>query len=763
MQTTIVGYPRIGADRELKFSTEAYFKNKLSYQELCLTAQKLRKQYWQTQKKKGIDMIPSNDFSYYDGMLDTALLVNAVPKRFQELELDPIQTYFAMARGYQQEEKDVKALAMKKWFNTNYHYIVPEIGKDTKFCLNGMQPFDLYAEAKEQGIETRPVLIGPFTFLKLSNLQETTAEECADALSSVYSEVLNRFEDLHVQCVQIDEPILVTDLKQRDIELFKGIYEKLLGRKYGFEIYLQTYFGDIRNIYADLFTMQFDGVGLDLADGPYNMELIRKHGFPSDKKMLAGLVCGRNIWKNDYCKTLETIKELSNYVPENQIILSTSCSLLHVPYTVSAEPDIDPAFKESLAFADEKLTELTELALLSSHENYTVHKKYIANKNTIQARKRHPDCVSPEVRKRVAGLKPHDFMRKFDFEVRRGIQKDYLKLPVLPTTTIGSFPQTDDIKKARKDLREGRITQENYRSILKTKIKELIHFQEIIDLDVLVHGEFERTDMVEYFGRMLKGFLFTENGWVQSYGTRAVKPPIIFGDIWREYPMTLEWSIYAQKQTSRPVKGMLTGPITILNWSFPREDLELKDIALQIALALSDEVADLEASGIRVIQIDEAALREKLPLRKENWYKEYLDWAIPAFRLTHARVSPLTQIHTHMCYSEFEDIIDAIEKMDADVISIESARSDFSILKSLKAHRFRLEIGPGLYDIHSPRVPSQEEIEEKIRNILTYVDADKVWINPDCGLKTREVDEALPSLVNMVDAAKNIRKTFCNG
>ena len=641
MQKTIVGYPRIGANRELKFSTEAYLKGTLSYQSLGETARSLRKGFWQTQKQKGIGMIPSGDFSLYDGMLDTAVLVGAVPRRFLDLKLDAAGTYFAMARGYQDETKDIKALAMKKWFNTNYHYIVPEISDEETFSLNGTQPFDLYKEAKELGIETRPVLIGPLTFLKLSKLYGVRFEEIAMRLATVYADVFKRFEELKVQWIQIDEPVLAMDLAPAEIDVFLKIYKELLGRGRGFKVLLQTYFGDIRDMYPYLEELGFDGIGLDFLDGPYNLDLISKYGFPKEKKLFAGVVSGRNVWKNDYKKSLSLLERLSMGTGgKENIVLSTSCSLLHVPYTVAGEKKIDPQFADSLAFADEKLDELADLAALISLKNPDSHSKYMTNQNTLAERKSNPACVSPDVRKRVRDLKPLDFHRIMDFKKRRELQKKVLNLPLLPTTTIGSFPQTGEIKAARKKYRSGTITRTKYHAFLKRKIREIIRFQENIGLDVLVHGEYERTDMVEYFGRKLEGFLFTENGWVQSYGTRAVKPPIIFGDIRRAQPLTLEWSIFAQKQTTRPVKGMLTGPVTILNWSFVREDLDLESIAYQLALAIGDEVCGLEKSGIKMIQIDEAALREKLPLRKENWHKEYLNWAIPAFRLAHAKANP---------------------------------------------------------------------------------------------------------------------------
>ncbi|MCH3962789.1 MAG: 5-methyltetrahydropteroyltriglutamate--homocysteine S-methyltransferase [Clostridium sp.] len=778
-KSTVVGYPRLGVNRELKFAVESYFKGNTDSNELFSTASQLRKQYWTKQKESGIDIIPSNDFSYYDNMLDMAYLLNIIPKRYLELELSPLDTYFSMARGYQSDSKDVKALPMKKWFNTNYHYIVPEIDDDINFKLNDTKPFDLYREAKNIGIETKPVIIGIFTFLKLSYLKtDKKFGELLDKLADVYIDILDRFQEQNIDCLQIDEPILVTDLTENDINLFKNVYNKILNKDYKFDVFLQTYFGDIRDIYKDLGNLKFDGIGLDLIEGKENLELIEKYGFPKDKILLAGIVNGKNVWRNDYNKSINIIKRISRYVNSDKIYISTSCSLLHVPYTVTQEgnlndkniKNLDTAkgtldnlvnlseYIESLAFADEKLTELSELKNLLDCSNYEHENIYIKNQEILKRKETNPLCHNEKIRQRIKNLKPEDFVRKDNLEHRREIQNNILKLPLLPTTTIGSFPQTHEIKKLRKDLRENTITQEKYENEIKEKIEAVIKLQENIGLDVLVHGEYERADMVEYFGRLLDGFLFTQNGWVQSYGTRAVKPPIIYGDIQRTSPMTVRWIKFAQSKTDKPVKGMLTGPVTILNWSFPREDLELKQIAYQIGLAIGEEVLDLEAAGIKVIQIDEPALREKLPLKSEDIHKKYMDWAIPAFHLTNSKVKSETQIHTHMCYSEFSNIINEIKDMDADVYSIEAARSDFSILDFLKNNNFKSQVGPGIYDIHSPRVPSKEELENSINIMLTKIAPDKLWINPDCGLKTRGNDEAEKSLINMVAAAKSVRE-----
>lgn len=759
LKSTIVGYPRIGEHRELKFATEAYFKNNITELELKKTAKDLRSQYWQIQKEKRVDIIPSNDFSFYDNVLDTAFLLNVIPNRYKELNISDLDTYFAMARGYQKDNNDVKALPMKKWFNTNYHYIVPELEDDTVLKINDTKPFDLYKEAKELGIETKPVIIGPFTFLKLTNIKgKKTKFDWIDSLINVYSDILSKFNELGIKNLQIDEPILVTDLDNEDKEIFNKIYSELLNTKHDYKVLLQTYFGDVRDIYNDLLKLDFDAYALDFIEGHKTLDLIKENGFNKDKILVAGLINGKNIWRNNYKNTLDIIDELRKYVAEENLVIGTSYSLLHIPYTVKNESLLSEEFKETLVFAKEKLDELNQLKTLVDDKDYKLNKDFIENQRIIKAKSESPLCFNKKVRDRVNSLKEEDFNRKEEFEARRAIQHEKLKLPILPTTTIGSFPQTSEIKKIRKAFRDGEVTKEEYENNLKEKTSEIIRFQEEIGIDVLVHGEYERTDMVEYFGRLLDGFIFTLNGWVQSYGTRGVKPPIIFGDVNRSKELTVSWSKFAQSLTDKPVKGMLTGPITILNWSFAREDLDLKNIAYQIGLAIGDEVLDLQNNGIKIIQIDEAALREKLPLRKVEWNSEYLDWAIPAFRLTNSKVEASTSIHTHMCYSEFSDIVKAIEDMDADVISIEAARSDFSLLDFLRESNFKLEIGPGVYDIHSPRIPKEDEIKDLIRIILGKLDKTKIWINPDCGLKTRGMAETKPSLINMVKAAKAIRE-----
>ena len=749
MNTSVIGYPRIGKDRELKFASEKFFKGEISEAELLEVARTIRKEDLLAQSKAGITYISSNDFSFYDNVLDTAFLFNVIPQRYKDLGLTELETYFALARGYQGDKGNVKALAMKKWFNTNYHYLVPEIDDDTVVALTGTKPVDEYVEAKQLGIDTKVALVGPFTFLKLAKF--TGSKKIADvspALSAEYVKLVEQLTSKGAHIIEFDEPYLVRDLDSADIELFKEIYSSVLANKNGAKVFLQTYFGDIRDIYAEVIKQDFDAIGLDFIEGRKTLELV-KTGFPSDKLLIAGLVNGKNIWRNDYSKTLSVLDEIGTY----NVVLGTSCSLLHVPYTLANESKLSEDYKKHFAFAEEKLTELAEIASIAGTD-YASSEVFKDNQELFEGRK---DSRDEEVQAKVAGIKEEDYVRLPAFEEREKIQKEILNLPLFPTTTIGSFPQTQEVRKNRQEFKKGLKSKEEYVEFNKQKIAECIKLQEEIGLDVLVHGEFERNDMVEYFGENLNGYVFTEKAWVQSYGTRNVKPPIIWGDVSRKAPITVEWSKFAKSCTDKPVKGMLTGPVTILNWSFPREDISIKESILQIALAIRDEVLDLEANGIGIIQIDEAALREKLPLRKSDWYSEYLDFAIPAFRLVHSKVKPETQIHTHMCYSEFTDIIPAIDAMDADVITFEASRSDLQILDSLKANNFKTEVGPGVYDIHSPRVPSVEEIVTALTKMRAKIEDHKLWVNPDCGLKTRGNEETVKSLTNLVAAAKQIR------
>ena len=756
MNNTIVGFPRVGKLRELKFISEKYFRGEVTKEELQQVAKALRAEHWKFQKSAGINLIPSNDFSFYDGVLDTAVLFNVIPKKYQEMNLDEIDTYFAMARGYQGEAGDVSALAMKKWFNTNYHYLVPEISDDTEVKLVGEKPFEEYVEAKQLGIQTKAVLIGPFTFLKLAKYQgEKKAAEFAQDFVKGYVEILKKFESLGTEWVQFDEPALVQDLTVEDLNLFNTLYRNILKEKRSTKILLQTYFGDLRDYYQEITALDFDGFGLDFLEGKETLHLIEKYGFPEGKVLFAGLVNGKNIWKSSYEKVLGTLEELKKYTKE--IVLSTSCSLLHVPYTLQNENSLKPEVEQYFAFALEKLQELRELSVLTDTDDYRIEKEYQENKELF-AKERLGQ--NPDVKAKVDDLKEEDFIRLPKRSERQKIQKDALELPIFPTTTIGSFPQTIEVKKNRTAYRKGEIDKAAYDSKVNEFIKACIEKQEEIGIDVLVHGEYERNDMVEFFGENLEGYVFTEKAWVQSYGTRCVKPPIIFGDVKRTKAITTSYLEYAQSLTDKPVKGMLTGPVTILNWSFPREDVSLKEMAYQIGIAIREEVLDLEKAGIKIIQIDEAALKEKLPIRQSDWYTEYLDWAIPAFRLCHSGVKPETQIHTHMCYSEFNAIIKDIDNMDADVISFEASRSKLTILDAIQKSDFETEVGPGVYDIHSPRVPSVEEIMGAVETMLKKIDKDKLWVNPDCGLKTRGILETEASLINLVEAAKILRKQY---
>ena len=746
MTATIVGFPRIGENRELKFITEKYFKHEATEEELKERAKDLRQHDRKLLLDSGLTNFTSNHFSFYDQMLDAAFLFNVIPENIAELDLSDLDKYFALARGYQGKKGDVKAWPMKKWFNTNYHYIVPQFTADTDVKLSGTKIFDEFVEAKEDGTITRPVLVGPFTLLQLSEFHGCVKEDFVGAFIEAYAKIFKQLEDLGANWIQLDEPSLVKDLDEKERALFKALYEPLLLQKGKLKVLAQTYFGDVRDAYDVLLKLPFDGIGLDFVEGRKTSELVER-GFDDGKVLFAGVVNGKNIWRNNYQKTLNLLKKLN----VKNLVLTTSCSLLHVPYTVASE-ELEEDVAKHFAFAEEKVKELVELDALLKNQSPEFLRK------NAELFEKPRVLENAELHQKIADLKPEAFVRQPEFAVREKIQKQEFNLPLLPTTTIGSFPQTREVKQKRAAFRKHEISQEEYDEFIAERIDSWIGFQEEIGLDVLVHGEFERNDMVEYFGQHLEGYVFTKKAWVQSYGTRCVKPPIIWGDVSRKDPITVRWSVYAQKQTKKIVKGMLTGPVTILNWSFPREDISIKESTLQLALAIREEVLDLEKNGIRIIQIDEAALREKLPLRRSDWQSEYLDWAIPAFRLVHSGVKPETQIHTHMCYSEFNDIISAIDDMDADVISFEASRSNLEILDELKEKNFKTEVGPGVYDIHSPRIPTVEEIEQALHRILGKVKKEKVWVNPDCGLKTRGEKETKASLKNLTQAAQNIRE-----
>lgn len=751
MTTTIIGYPRIGEKRELKFATQKYWKHQITADELHTAGRELRQHHWQTVQAAGIDQVPTGDFSFFDTTLDTAFLLNLVPQRFKALALNPLDEYFALARGYQGDAGDEKALSMKKWFNTNYHYIVPEFDRDTEIQVVGTKLFDEFAEAKKLGINARPSLIGPYTLLRLSRfLDGLTPDDFLPSLAAAYARIITKLRALGADWIQLDEPALVYDQTAKDLDRFTQLYDTILAAKGDEHILLQTYFGDVRDSYKLITTLPFDGLGLDFIEGPKNKDIVLENGLPDSLTLFAGVINGKNIWRTNYQKALALLAEL--HQPTTRLVLSTSSSLLHVPYTVRHEHHIPADEKKYLAFAEEKLAELVDLDHI--RQNGTDTLAYQENAALFAA----PRYVENKtLNAQIAALQPADYQRTPDRATRLAIQAKELKLPLLPTTTIGSFPQTAAVRRNRAKLRRGEIDEAAYNAFNEEETKRWLKFQEDIGLDVLVHGEFERNDMVEYFGEQLEGFRFTDNGWVQFYGTRGVKPPIIWGDVARTHPITVATTVFAQSQTSKLVKGMLTGPVTILNWSFPRDDVSNKLSTEQIALALQGEVLDLEKHGIKIIQIDEPALRENLPLRQSDWYRQYLDWAVPAFRLVASKVQPTTQIHTHMCYSEFGDIIQAIDDLDADVISFEASRADFTLLDILKQVHFQTHVGPGVYDIHSPRIPSEEEIVDIIHHILAKLPADNVWINPDCGLKTREEPEAKQALINMVAAAKQVR------
>ncbi len=760
--TSVVGFPRIGEDRELKKLVEGYWKGSVSAEELKEQSAALRAKHWNIQKEAGIDLIPSNDFSLYDQMLDTAVLFNVVPSRYRNLGLNDTDTFFAIARGYQGEKGDVTAQPMKKWFTTNYHYLVPEITEETEIKLVGTKPFDEFEEAKAQGIITKPVLIGPYTFLKLARGAEGAdlhlTDKIVDDAAAAWVNAVSKLSEAGAEWIQLDEPYLVLDKTEEDIGLLKRLYAPIVKAKNSSKILVQTYFGHIADVLEETANLGIDGIGLDLIEGrDENLAALNETKIPESVTIFAGVVNGRNIWRNNYAESLGLIDALKTVV--SKVIVSAACSFLHVPFSTASETKLDANVLRHFSFAVEKLSELSQIASLAEADDSerAASDVLAANQALFDGSRAQTDET---VEKRVAALKEADYTRLPVRSDRRKIQHEQLNLPVLPVTTIGSFPQTREVRVTRSQFRKGQISAEQYDAFIAKQIDDVIERQEQVGIDVLVHGEFERNDMVEYFGQNLNGFLFTSKAWVQSYGTRCVKPPIIWSDVSRARPITVKWSSYAQSRTDRIVKGMLTGPVTILNWSWPREDISRKLQTTQLALAVRDEVLDLEAAGIKVIQIDEAALREKLPVRRSDWNRKYLDWAVPAFRLVHSAVKPGTQIHTHMCYSEFNDIIRDIDQMDADVISFEASRGDLVVLDAIQKADFETEAGPGVYDIHSPRIPSEEEIEDRIKELLDKMDVSKIWINPDCGLKTRGNEETWASLENTVNATKRIRQTL---
>jgi len=762
-RSNVSGFPRIGPRRELKFATEGYWKGKTSAEELNRAAAGLRSQNWKLMRDAGVDLIPSGDFSFYDQTLDAISMVGAVPDRYQHsggpVDLD---TYFAMARGRQTAGQDVVAMEMTKWFNTNYHYIVAELAPDTRFKLCSDKPVAEYLEAKSQGIQTVPVLVGPVNFLLLGKPaphvdQDFDPLSLLPGLLPVYEEVLARLGAEGAEWVQLDEPALVQDRSAADLEALKAAYDRLSKVPGRPKILVKTYFDHVGDAYPVLRDLPVEGVGLDFAAGAENEKLIARYGGLGDKTLFAGIVNGRNIWINDFRRSLDLLDRLKDAAAE--IVVSTSSSLQHVPVDLSLEADLDPEIGGWLAFAVQKVGELVTITKGFGEGTDAIASELSANQATLESRRTSSRSVNPQVRERLKGLTDKDFARASGYSDRSTVQQAELNLPLFPTTTIGSYPQTDEIRRARALLRSGSITPEEYTEEMRREVQRVIRFQEKLDIDVLVHGEPERNDMVQYFAEQMEGYLFTTNGWVQSYGSRYVRPPVIYGDISRPHPMTVEWARYAQSLTDRPVKGMLTGPVTMLVWSFVRDDQPWEDTCSQLALAIRDEVNDLEAAGFRVIQVDEAALREGMPLRSER-AREYLDWAVRCFRLTTSGVADRTNIQMHMCYSEFGDIMEAIDMLDADVALIEAARSNMELLDDFVRAGYVRAVGPGVYDIHSPRIPSVDEMAEKLRVAAGKLDRRWIWVNPDCGLKTRGWAETEPSLKNMVQAATQLREEF---
>lgn len=756
-----LGFPRIGRKRELKKATEGYWAGKVGEDDLRRTAASLRHEQWQAQQAARIDHIPSNTFSFYDHVLDQTVLLGAVPERYGwrggPVDLD---TCFAMARGAQREGLDVPAMEMTKWFDTNYHYIVPELAPGQTFRLSSTKPLDEFREALELGIRTRPVLLGPVSFLLLGKTREDGFDPLAahlDAVTEVCAEVVRQLSAAGAEWIQFDEPCFVEDRTEREIAALERAYDRLAEAAGETSLLVQTYFGQVGDAYARLAGLPVAALGLDFVRGPENRDLIERHGFPSDKHLAAGVVDGRNVWVNDLSVTLDLLEGLAEKIGGDRLIVGPSCSLLHVPIEAERETDLDAELRSWLAFAVEKLAEVALLARAVTKGRQSVAGELAANRELLAGRAQSARTRNRAVRDRLAESDPASAGRDASFDDRRSAQQARLGLPVLPTTLIGSFPQHAELRSRRREFTRGEMTREQYDAVLEREIHRAIEIQEKLGIDVIVHGEPERNDMVEYFGERMEGYAFTRHGWVQSYGSRYVKPPLLFGDVHRPDAMTVRWWQYAQSCTERPVKGMLTGPVTMLQWSFVRDDQPRADTCLQLALAIRDEVQDLESAGAGVIQVDEPAIREGLPLRRAQW-DAYLTWAVDAFRLATSGVQSGTQIHTHMCYSEFNDIMDHILRMDADVLLIENARSDEELLQVFREFDYDRDVGPGVYDIHSPRVPPASEMADRIRASMSVLPADRLWVNPDCGLKTRRYEEVVPALENMVAAAQTVRE-----
>ncbi|AZA49929.1 5-methyltetrahydropteroyltriglutamate--homocysteine S-methyltransferase [Chryseobacterium carnipullorum] len=766
MQTHLLGYPRIGSNRELKKACENYWSGKIVLDELLEVGKTIVHSNWNLQKEAGIDLIPCNDFSYYDQVLDMTLTVGAIPERYQEIAFKKSEPdlYFAMARGFQKDGLDITAMEMTKWFDTNYHYIVPEFQKNQEFRLFSNKIIQEFISAKQAGINAKPVIIGLLTYLLLGKEKEEGFDklDLAQNLLPVYIQILKELENHGAEYIQFDEPFLALDLNEKAKKTYQLIYTEIRKQFPNLKFILATYFDGLKDNLSLAASLPVDVLHIDLVRAPEQLDEALQ-AIPQTLSLSLGIVDGRNIWKNDFETSLQFIEKAIHAIGSERVFIAPSCSLLHSPFDLDSEKNEDilsPEIKQWLAFAKQKVYEIVALKKLASGKaDYQALQQYAENKKAIDARKTSTLIHNQQVKDRVEVTTEDDAKRNNPFSTRKEEQQKVLQLPMFPTTTIGSFPQTKEVRTWRSKFKKGELTAAQYDDLLKKETERTIRWQEEIGIDVLVHGEFERNDMVEYFGEQLEGFAFTQNGWVQSYGSRCVKPPVIYGDVHRPHPMTVYWSQYAQSLTQKWVKGMLTGPVTILQWSFVRDDQPRSLTCQQIALAIRDEVNDLEKAGIRIIQIDEPAIREGLPLRKSEW-QQYLEWAVEAFRISASGVEDTTQIHTHMCYSEFNDIIQNIADMDADVITIECSRSQMELLQAFADFKYPNEIGPGVYDIHSPRVPSKEEMIYLLQKAQAVIPAQQLWVNPDCGLKTRHWDETEKALIAMVEASREAAAAY---
>lgn len=757
--STNLGFPRIGANRELKWAVEAYWAGKIDRRELLRRAAEIRRRNWTLQRDAGVEAVPSNDFSLYDHVLDTSVMVGAIPERYEDPDgTIGLDTYFAMARGRtaSPDRPGVSAMEMTKWFDTNYHYIVPEINKGQIFVVRSEKPVDEFREAKALGIHTRPALLGPVTYLLLSKSADPAFDPLSllEGLVDVYETILRQLAAAGADWVQMDEPALGLTLDNRQRSAFGRAYARLVAASPTLKILAAVYFSDLRENTKAALALPTQGLHVDLVRGRSDMEnLLPK--LRQDMTLSLGLVDGRNVWKTDLAAAVATARKATSALGSDRVLIAPSCSLIHSPVDLDAETGMDDEMKSWMAFAKQKAREVAVITAAVNGDP-AASAELDANAAALAARRASKRIHDPAVKERAAAATPEMAERASPYPERRKAQEQALRLPVYPTTTIGSFPQTPEIRKARASRNRGELTGEEYEGFIREEVARSIRFQERTGLDVLVHGEPERNDMVEYFGERMQGYASTSNGWVQSYGSRAVKPPVIFGDVSRPAPMTVDWIGYAQSLTSLPVKGMLTGPVTMLQWSFTRDDQPRAETCRQLALAIRDEVSDLERAGIRVIQVDEPAIREGLPLRREDW-DAYLEWAVECFRIATSGVDDRTQMHTHMCYAAYDDIIDAVAAMDADVISMENSRSDGALLETFRQHPYPNEVGPGVYDIHSPRVMEREEAVAMLGRAAEAIPRERLWVNPDCGLKTRRWEEVEPSLRNMVAAAKEMR------